>query len=155
VVQDELFSIGRGSVLTWRAVPAEVEGTGAPGVGGNWRSFKLKSKEPKEPKEKKKTEPKPRKSGEKSKRVLAQTVSDTPPAPHLGASEGPRAQSVNGSAVPVAVTIEAIAVVGEPPEELIRLRAYELFVERGYQHGYQLDDWLAAEREVKSKNRTT
>jgi hypothetical protein len=33
-------------------------------------------------------------------------------------------------------------------EELIRRRAYELYVERGNQSGSELDDWLQAEEEV-------
>jgi len=38
----------------------------------------------------------------------------------------------------------------ESPEvqELIRLRAYELFEQRGREHGHDLDDWLSAESEV-------
>jgi hypothetical protein len=35
-----------------------------------------------------------------------------------------------------------------PLEERIRLRAYELYVERGNQSGSELDDWLQAEDEV-------
>jgi hypothetical protein len=31
---------------------------------------------------------------------------------------------------------------------LIAKRAYELYSERGYRHGYALDDWLDAEREI-------
>ena len=27
-------------------------------------------------------------------------------------------------------------------------RAYEIYAERGYRHGYALDDWLEAERET-------
>lgn len=34
-----------------------------------------------------------------------------------------------------------------PPSE-IATRAYELFVERGRTHGHDVDDWLAAEREL-------
>ena len=33
---------------------------------------------------------------------------------------------------------------------LIAARAYELYSERGYRHGYALDDWLEAEREILS-----
>ncbi len=33
-------------------------------------------------------------------------------------------------------------------EERIRVRAYELFENRGYQHGRDLDDWLQAEAEL-------
>lgn len=36
----------------------------------------------------------------------------------------------------------------ELTEEYIRLRAYQLFEERGYEHGYDLDDWLRAEAEI-------
>jgi hypothetical protein len=36
-------------------------------------------------------------------------------------------------------------------EELIRRRAYELFLERGQTSGQELDDWLQAEREIESK----
>ena len=34
---------------------------------------------------------------------------------------------------------------------LIAKRAYELYNERGYRHGYALDDWLDAEREILSR----
>jgi hypothetical protein len=36
-------------------------------------------------------------------------------------------------------------------EEQIRRRAYELYVEDGYQDGNQLEHWLAAERELRGK----
>lgn len=39
----------------------------------------------------------------------------------------------------------------ELTEEIIQLRAYELFEKRGYQHGHDLDDWLQAEAEVMGK----
>ena len=34
-------------------------------------------------------------------------------------------------------------------QEEIRQRAYELFQERGGQHGFDQDDWLRAEAEVR------
>ena len=34
------------------------------------------------------------------------------------------------------------------PHELIALHAYWLFLARGCVHGHDLDDWLAAEREL-------
>ena len=37
--------------------------------------------------------------------------------------------------------------------ERISARAYALFQERGYQHGYDLRDWLDAERELLSRQR--
>jgi len=36
-----------------------------------------------------------------------------------------------------------------PTEEEVRARAYELFVQRGCQHGYDQDDWLQAEYELR------
>jgi hypothetical protein len=40
--------------------------------------------------------------------------------------------------------------VGTPlPEEGIRRRAYEIYLERGGQPGSALDDWLQAERELE------
>jgi hypothetical protein len=36
-------------------------------------------------------------------------------------------------------------------EEEIRRRAYEIFLERGGEHGRDLEDWLRAEREVVSR----
>ncbi len=35
-------------------------------------------------------------------------------------------------------------------EEAIRRRAYELFERRGRKHGYDLQDWLDAEIEVRA-----
>lgn len=35
--------------------------------------------------------------------------------------------------------------------EFIRKRAYQLFVLRGYQAGHELDDWLQAEHEIKTR----
>jgi hypothetical protein len=35
-------------------------------------------------------------------------------------------------------------------EELIRTRAYELYVERGMEDGHEVEDWLQAEEELAS-----
>jgi len=49
----------------------------------------------------------------------------------------------------------AQAETGEVPvgnsarDEEIRLRAYEIYLERGEQPGCDLDDWLQAERELE------
>lgn len=39
-------------------------------------------------------------------------------------------------------------------ESEIRVRAYELYAERGFTEGHQDEDWLVAEREVKAKHAT-
>jgi len=38
----------------------------------------------------------------------------------------------------------------EPISEMVRMRAYYIFLARGGSHGNDLADWLAAEREVRS-----
>lgn len=43
------------------------------------------------------------------------------------------------------------AQVSPELHEEIRLRAYELYLERGGQHGYDQEDWSRAEREILSK----
>ena len=45
----------------------------------------------------------------------------------------------------------APAPVPEPSVDDIRRRAYERYLERGGNHGQHFDDWLEAERELKSK----
>lgn len=112
----------------------------------------MKAKEPKQPKEKKKGEAKPRKSGDKSKRILAQAA-DPSMQPHAQPSTLELDPSVNGAADArvVATLVETAAGDGHPSEEMIRVRAYELFVQRGYEHGHHFEDWLAAERELKSR----
>ncbi len=42
------------------------------------------------------------------------------------------------------------AAAAEPAIEAIRARAYELFLARGGAHGNDLDDWFAAERELRA-----
>ena len=39
-----------------------------------------------------------------------------------------------------------------PTREQIAQRAYELYQQRGGQHGRDLEDWLAAERELRNQN---
>ena len=41
--------------------------------------------------------------------------------------------------------------VEEGDEQEIRIRAYEIYLQRGGQPGYELEDWLQAERELTSK----
>jgi Protein of unknown function (DUF2934) len=36
-------------------------------------------------------------------------------------------------------------------QEEIRLRAYEFFQQRGYEHGADFEDWIRAEKEVLSR----
>ena len=57
------------------------------------------------------------------------------------ATSSPRGEAVNTPAA-------------DPPNlEEIRIRAYEIYTERGGQPGHELDDWLQAERELGPKVR--
>lgn len=42
----------------------------------------------------------------------------------------------------------------ELTEEIIRLRAYQLFEKRGGEHGHDVEDWIQAEAEVMGKKPT-
>ena len=59
----------------------------------------------------------------------------------------------NGSTDAEATSTQAeTGEVSEPnpaPDEEIRRRAYEIYLERGEQPGRELDDWLQAERELE------
>jgi hypothetical protein len=39
-------------------------------------------------------------------------------------------------------------------EEVIRVRAYELYEQRGKNEGHEIDDWLQAEAELTGKTKT-
>lgn len=42
------------------------------------------------------------------------------------------------------------SMASEPSEEEIRIRAYRRYLERGGSHGQDFEDWLEAERELKT-----
>jgi hypothetical protein len=44
-----------------------------------------------------------------------------------------------------------VSVVNPSREEEVRLRAYEIYLERGQQPGHELDDWLLAESELENR----
>jgi hypothetical protein len=63
-----------------------------------------------------------------------------------------------GAARAVRQPEQAASATGKPSvtvcddlQHRIALRAYELYEGRGYGHGYALDDWVQAEREVLSQ----
>jgi DUF2934 family protein len=43
---------------------------------------------------------------------------------------------------------QTFAAPDQNQEELIRQRAYQLYVQRGREDGHDFDDWIAAEMEV-------
>lgn len=50
---------------------------------------------------------------------------------------------------PVELQPEDAAVTNVADQDLIRIRAYEIYLERGGMPGDELDDWLRAERELQ------
>jgi len=60
------------------------------------------------------------------------------------AEAGPRPEALD------AVTSESTSMASEPSEHDIRLRAYQRYLERGGGHGQEFEDWVEAERELKS-----
>jgi DUF2934 family protein len=57
---------------------------------------------------------------------------------------GERVQQAPGDAL-------AARPIGEPTDEDIRARAYEMYLERGGHHGLDFDDWVRAERELRRR----
>ncbi len=41
-----------------------------------------------------------------------------------------------------------MTTINRPSEEQVRVRAYQIYLERGGQHGHDADDWLQAEYEL-------
>jgi hypothetical protein len=79
----------------------------------------------------------------------------TPATPRKTASsrKGPAKQS---QVTPIRESNGAAPENGAAPlqaglEEEIRMRAYQIYVERGGQHGFDQDDWARAEKEILSK----
>jgi hypothetical protein len=104
----------------------------------------LKAKEPKQPKEKKARASR----GSRETKVSVQVSAEEQVAPLMSAN-GASGASLNGP-IP---TSAGNGASFELSEEMIRLRAYELFLARGGEHGRHLDDWLTAERELREKAR--
>jgi Protein of unknown function (DUF2934) len=61
------------------------------------------------------------------------------------ADPGPRPESLD------ALAYQSTSMASEPSEHDIRLRAYQRYLERGGGHGQEFDDWVEAERELRTK----
>jgi hypothetical protein len=55
----------------------------------------------------------------------------------------------NGGQAPPAQQTDEASLSHEPTQDQIRLRAYQIYLERGAHPGQELDDWLRAERELE------
>lgn len=56
---------------------------------------------------------------------------------------------ISSQAIEQTATESSQEMESSPSEEQIRLRAYELYIERGGGDGNDSDDWLQAERELR------
>ena len=97
-----------------------------------------KDKEPKKPKAPRKSTTK---AASKKSRVILEPIGETiEPATEPSRS------------VPIQVAGDNKQQGANAPSyETIRIRAYELYQARGGTHGQDLEDWLAAERELMTK----
>ena len=64
-------------------------------------------------------------------------------------SKAKRIESVEPQATSAQAETGDVSVGNPAGDEGIRLRAYEIYHERGEQPGRELDDWLQAERELE------
>ena len=74
-----------------------------------------------------------------------------PPPPKPRRARAPRAERASADASEIASTSTDPALSPEPTVDDIRRRAYERYLERGGNHGRHFDDWLEAEKELRSK----
>jgi hypothetical protein len=93
-----------------------------------------------------------------AKRPSARTKANDPGAPAAPKPKRTRTRAAveQEPAGPPAALVDAPAeVVADPPAEPspddIRRRAYQRYLQRGGKHGQHFDDWLEAERELRSK----
>jgi len=86
-------------------------------------------------------------------RAHAEDTATTAPAPkprRSKTSAGAPPPDTLG-ALPDTIAMQSGVEGHEPTEDDIRRRAYERYLERGGGHGTDFEDWLAAEREVRSR----
>jgi DNA helicase HerA-like ATPase len=73
-----------------------------------------------------------------------ENISETLVARDSAADQLQRVQQAPGDAV-------AARPSTEPSDDDIRARAYEMYLERGGDHGLDFDDWVRAERELRQR----
>lgn len=75
-----------------------------------------------------------------------------PVVPKPAAARKPRARKAATAPAVVDVANDAVAnVVIVDLTDRIAIRAYELFVEHGFEHGRDVEHWLVAERELLAR----
>jgi hypothetical protein len=85
---------------------------------------------------------------------MAKRPSTRPKAPESDAPAQPKPRRVRNAATAADSSSPEQAPMGppsEPTDEDIRRRAYDRYLARGGNHGLHFDDWLEAERELRTK----
>ena len=85
-----------------------------------------------------------RKTTKKTAAPVTEAAPVTTPAP----TPAPAVVAVAKTEAAVA-TVSTTQAATNIPHALIAQRAYELFCARGYRHGFETQDWLQAERELR------
>jgi hypothetical protein len=67
------------------------------------------------------------------------------------ATPTPAPREVASDMAAEAPSTESTSMSSEPSSEDIRMRAYHRYLERGGGHGLDFEDWLEAERELKTR----
>ena len=81
----------------------------------------------------------------------AATAKDAGNGVHAESGNGASAQSVAATSVAAPVGVPKKSQVTSNMEELIRRRAYEIYLERGGKGGSPEQDWLRAQEEIRAR----
>ena len=79
------------------------------------------------------------------------TATAAPPKPRRSKASAGAPPPDTVGVLPDAIAAQSGVEGREPTEDDIRRRAYERYLERGGGHGTDFEDWLAAEREIRSR----
>ena len=90
----------------------------------------------------------PKRRGQAVKELGPETVAGREGAPDM-AEEFRNADTQEPRSDPQPMDTDSLSMSSEPHEEDIRMRAYQMYLERGGGHGGDFDDWVRAERELK------
>ena len=87
--------------------------------------------------------------------IMAKRATPRAHAPDTATASAPKTRRQRpANTAPPEPEVESTSMGSEPSEEDIRMRAYHRYLERGGGHGMDFEDWLEAEREVKTKQKS-
>ena len=86
-----------------------------------------------------------------AKRTTRSRTPKTSSQPENYASEPATVDQASDTGVPRGDSTRNDSMGSEPSEEEIRIRAYRRYLDRGGTDGQDFEDWIEAERELKTK----